>query len=94
MTTWGTVLPAVPGPYLPLHKYLDGRFADTIKLTFSEIEDLLGFILPDVAARELEWWTNEPVEGTAPHSRSWINAHRTATANLRARTVAFERRPA
>ena len=29
----------VPAEYLPLHKYLDGRYADTVVLTFAEVED-------------------------------------------------------
>ena len=36
----------VPVGYAPLHKYLDERYADTVVLTFGEIEDLLGSKLP------------------------------------------------
>src|SRR5437899_11157843 len=32
----------VPAEYRSLHKYLDGRYADTVVLRFAEIEDLLG----------------------------------------------------
>lgn len=91
MTAWVKAMPAVPGAYLPLHKYLDGRFADKIVLSFSEIESLLGFVLPDAASHDLEWWTNDAVEETALQSRSWTSARRTATPNLRARNVVFER---
>jgi hypothetical protein len=37
------------GKYVSLYKYLDGRFADRVVLKFTEIEDLLGFALPDLA---------------------------------------------
>jgi len=88
-------LVAVPREYLPLHKYLDNRFADIVVLRFAEIEDLLGFTLPDLARRQPEWWANEEADGTpSPQSRSWTEAGRTAKPNLPAKTVMFERGPA
>ena len=46
-----------PGQYLLLYKYLENRYADTVVLTFAEIEDLLGFPLPEQARLQQEWWT-------------------------------------
>lgn len=84
----------VPREYQSLHEYLDKRFATTVVLTFSQIEDLLGFALPDLARLRLDWWGNDATStGSAP-SRSWTQASRTATANLLAQTVVFERAPA
>lgn len=83
---------AVPAKYLSLHKYLDGRYADTVVLTFGEIEDLLGFTLPDVARRQQEWWANTDAHSApSAQSRSWTEASRTAKANLLAQNVVFER---
>ena len=75
-----------------LHKYLDERFANTVVLTFAEIEDLIGGALPPPARAEPKWWAN-PDGGSAPshQSHSWTEANRTATANLVAQTVIFER---
>jgi hypothetical protein len=82
----------VPAEYLPLHKYLDGRYADTVVLTFAEIEDLLGITLPDLARAEAEWWSNGDAAATpSPQARSWTRANRTAKPNLRAQIVTFER---
>ena len=82
----------VPVVYAPLHKYLDNRYADTVVLTFSEIEDLLGSKLPDVAGLHSDWWANEAADSApSPQSLSWTQASRTATPNLRARSVRFER---
>ena len=83
---------AVPAEYRSLHKYLDDRYANTVVLTFAEIEDLLGFTLPDLARVQQEWWANADAD-TPPsaQSRSWIQASRTAKPNLLARTVVFER---
>jgi hypothetical protein len=83
---------AVPREYRALHKYLDDRYANTVVLTFAQIEDLLGFTLPDLARHQKEWWANADDTTTpAAQSRSWMQASRTATPNLLARTVAFER---
>jgi hypothetical protein len=37
------------GKYLLLSGYLQNRYADTVVLTFGQIESLLGFSLPDQA---------------------------------------------
>ena len=75
-----------------MHKYLAERYADIVVLTFGQMEDLLGFALPQAARAQSEWWA----EGNAgsprsPQSRAWTMADRTAKPNLVARTVMFER---
>ena len=82
----------VQAEYRSLHKYLEERYADVVVLTFAQIEDLLGFMLPDVARLRHDWWAPAD-DNTAPaaHRSSWIQANRTATPNLLARTVRFER---
>ena len=68
------------GRYEPVCRYVENRYADTVVLTFAEVEDLLGFSLPDLARVQLEWWASSlPV------------ASRTVTPNLAAEIVAFER---
>ena len=82
----------VPAEYRSLHKYLDGRYADTVVLRFAEIEDLLGSALPDQARLRQDWWADADADGEpSPQSRSWIRASRTAVANLVAQNVVFER---
>lgn len=86
---------AVSREYLSLHKYLDGRFADSVVLTFAQIEDLLGFALPDLARLHQEWWADADANSApSAQSRSWTQASRTAKPNLMARIVVFERAPA
>jgi hypothetical protein len=80
------------GKYVLLYKYLENRYANMVVLTFGEIEDLLGFALPDQARLHREWWTDTETNVAGPnHSDSWILASRTAVPNLLAHTVAFER---
>ena len=83
---------AISGQYLSLHLYLLGRYANRVVLTFSEIEDLLGFALPNRARVDPGWWAvgNSSIPGPQ-RSDTWVLANRTATPNLLARSVVFER---
>src|SRR3954469_8007403 len=84
--------PVMSGKYLLLYRYLQNRYADTVVLTFGQIESLLGFSLPDQARLNQQWWTNaEAPAAGANYSDSWVLARRVATPNLLAQTVAFER---
>jgi len=93
-----SVVPSrVPGPrvaaeYLSLYTYLDHRYASMVVLTFEQMEALLGFALPERARTETDWWTGTALRADW-HSSAWTVARRTATPNLLARTVAFERLP-
>lgn len=85
-------MPAMPDAYLPLHKYLDGRYAQTVVLALTQIEDLIGVSLPVEAHTSAAWWSNDGTDGTAtPQARSWTQANRTASPNLAAHNVMFER---
>jgi len=84
--------PALPGTSLPLYKYLKDRYADTVVLTFEQIESLLGCALPGQARLNQRWWTNAEVTAAEPnYSDSWVLARRVATPNLLAKIVVFER---
>ena len=82
----------VPQEYRALHSYLEHRYASIVVLTLEQIEALLGSPLPAPARTEDEWWTGAGAQ-LQPHSASWTAAGRSATPNLPARTVTFERRP-
>jgi len=84
----------MPGIYTALYEYLDHRYANTMVLTFAPIEDLLGFTLPASARVDHAWWaTNGPDDTPPPQWRSRTVASGTATLNLQALTVVFERAP-
>jgi hypothetical protein len=71
---------------------LRDRYANTVVLTFAEIEDLLGFTLPDLARLEGKWWADADAGGVpSAQSRSWTQASRTVKPNLLAQTVVFDR---
>jgi len=79
------------GEYQLLFKYLRDRYANRLVLTFAQIEDLLGFPLPEAAQRDPAWWLTDAGAKSSPQSLAWTSASRTATANLGARIVVFER---
>jgi hypothetical protein len=85
-------LHSAAGEYESLHKYLRDRYANRVVLTLAEIEDLLGFSLPDLARLQSAWWNGGEFAGApSPQSIAWTLAGRTATVNLRAQNVVFER---
>jgi len=55
------------GKYLPLKKYLATLNDNIIKLTFEEIENILGEKLPNSAYTHSAWWS----DGGHDHSRAW-----------------------
>ncbi|HEY2904658.1 MAG TPA: hypothetical protein VGJ29_02095 [Vicinamibacterales bacterium] len=81
------------GEYQLLYKYLHDRYANRVVLTFAEIEDLLGFALPGAARFHHEWWGGvDALASQSPQADSWTLASRTATVNLSAQVVVFDRR--
>lgn len=77
--------------YEPLPQFLSGKSASLLRLTFQEIEEILGFPLPKSAYAHEAWWSNN--ETGHSHARSWLRAGwRTAAIDLAARKVTFERR--
>lgn len=82
------------GPYKGFFDYLEGRYANRLVLTFSQIESLMGSALPVEARRDSGWWTDAQVDLGQPRcSDCWLLARRTATPNLPAQVVTFARLP-
>lgn len=77
--------------YDPLRLYLIDRAEPVVRLTFAEIERILGVALPRSARQYRPWWANEEA-GTHVHARAWLDAgRRTANVDLNAETVEFVR---
>jgi hypothetical protein len=74
--------------YHPLFEHLLFSGHGHIRMTFSEIEEVLGASLPPSARRREEWWGNSP----SGHSqaRAWMRAnYRASRVDLAAETVEF-----
>jgi hypothetical protein len=76
--------------YDPLKKYLAERTDPEIRLSFREIERIVGFELPDSARRLRQFWEN-PSDKRGP-AAAWMEAGRyTTNVNFTAETVDFVR---
>ena len=73
------------GKYAPLYRHLASRVGSTWRVSFSELETILGFELPASARLCRSWWS--PAPNTAWHAAGW----RTRAVNLEAETLVFER---
>jgi len=72
--------------YRKLADYLAERDSGEIRLTFGEVEDILGFPLPASASQYQAWWSNNP----RSQSLGWLAAGwRTGKLDLAARQVTF-----
>ena len=80
--------------YDPLCRWLAGCGRAEVRLTFREIEELLGQPLPDVAHTTPAWWSNIVTEQKSRHVQAyaWSNAgYRTRDLDLPGRAVTFVR---
>jgi hypothetical protein len=78
------------GKYEPLPAFL-GRSDRTVqRLSFSEIERILGFKLPQSAYQHAAWWSN--TASGHSHAQSWLHAGwQTEAIDLTGRKVTFRR---
>jgi hypothetical protein len=78
------------GKYEPLPQFLSTKPGELHRMSFEQIERVLGFKLPKSAYEHEAWWSNN-VTGHS-HSRTWLAAGwRTQEVDLGARKVTFRR---
>jgi hypothetical protein len=76
--------------YQPLQDYLKASKADTIHLSFEEIEAILGFKLPPSSHKYRAWWSNNPSNNVM--TEAWLNAgFETGEVNLETRKLKFQK---
>ena len=67
--------------YLPLATFFTNIQDDTISLTYSEIENIMGHQLPNTAYLNSSWWKKEKLPFT--HYEAWKNAgYKVSTINV------------
>lgn len=59
------------GKYLKLGEFLSSQNTSSITLTMKEIEQILGFTLPNSSNKYTAWWSNEQ-EGSHTQAKSWM----------------------
>ena len=75
--------------YEPLTTYLSFCKKQRVKLTYSEIEGILGFTLPQSSYKDLRWWLNNDKSHT--QSKSWGKVGYIATEIILGNSVTFEK---
>ena len=71
--------------YEPITTYLNLCKKQRVKLTYSEIEDILGFDLPISSRKYREWWAN----GGHSYSVAWLEAGYKTTDVVLGESVVF-----
>jgi hypothetical protein len=78
------------GIYEPITHYLTRAPGNSARLTFSQLEKIIGRPLPKSAYRHREWWSNNPTGHS--HARSWTGAGwRTEKVDLEKHVLVFSR---
>lgn len=76
--------------YESLPQFLASAHGATKRLSFAEIERILGFKLPKSAYEHEAWWSNNATGHS--HARAWLQAGwRTEAVDLAERKVTFQR---
>ena len=76
--------------YYPLRDYLLTLKQSRCRMTFAEIEVVLGQSLPASARKYPAWWSNE-IRGRHVQKQGWMDAgYRTVQLDLAGETVSFE----
>ena len=78
--------------YDPLRDHLERQAAETVTMTFAELDALVK--LPAPAKRFAFWWANEDPKTTIhAQCRAWQEAGYMADPNLRGKRVIFRKTP-
>ena len=73
--------------YQPLYQFLANLAESERPMTFTEVEQILGFPLPAAARKHQAWWANDK---THTEAQAWLDAGwKTAKANLIEESVVF-----
>ena len=78
--------------YAPLYRHLRARTGREWQVSFAELEEVLGFRLPESALVHRSWWSNQRNGGGHGHSLAWQAAGwKTRAVDLEEKTLVFER---
>ena len=76
--------------YEPLHTYLIRAKSDYIPMSFSDIENVLGFALPASSRRHRAWWSNNTSNNVM--TEAWMKAgFETENVDMESRKLLFRR---
>lgn len=80
------------GKYAPLYRYLRARAGREWRVSFTDLEAVLGFTLPESARVHRPWWSNQRNAGGHGQALAWRAAGwKTRAVDLEQETLVFER---
>ena len=80
------------GKYAPLYRFLRTRAGGEWRVSFTDIEAVLGFTLPESARVHRPWWSNQRNAGGHSHALAWLLAGwKTRAVDLEQETLVFQR---
>jgi hypothetical protein len=80
------------GKYEPLAQFLRKQRTHEVRLTFGEIERIVGAKLPPSARKQRAWWSNNPDNSVM--TKVWLAAgFRSEQVDMEARKLVFRRAP-
>ena len=83
------------GKYAPLYRRLRVRAGQEWRVSFVDIEAVLGFALPESARDHRSWWSNQRNGGGHGHALAWqVAGWKTRAVDLERETLVFERHSA
>ena len=78
------------GKYEPLTEFLQKQPGGEVRMSFAQIERVVGFKLPPVAQRLRAWWSNSPTNNVM--TRAWLDAgFRSEQVDMAARKLVFRK---
>jgi hypothetical protein len=78
------------GKYEPLSNFLQKQSADEVRLSFEQIERIIGEKLPASAHEHRAWWSNNP--NNSVMTKAWIEAgFRSEQVDMEGRKLLFRR---
>ena len=81
------------GKYALLYRCLCARSGRQWRVSFTDVEALLGFTLPQSARLHRSWWSNRRNSHGYAHSLAWqLAGWRTAAVDLERESLVFERK--
>src|SRR5437762_2471901 len=76
--------------YEPLSQFLRTQSADEIRMTFAQIERVIGEKLPPSAQHHRSWWSNNP--NNSVMTKAWLEAgFRSEQVDMEGRKLVFRR---
>jgi hypothetical protein len=76
--------------YEPLYDHLKRQHLRRVRMSFAQIEKLIGAVLPPGARVHRAWWANE-IDGAQSHAQAWMDAgYRVDAVDQEAAFVMFE----